>query len=51
MAPGQTIDSWARFMTVIRVFWQPRMEDFGVELVKVASIEDRPQAMTEAIQR
>lgn len=28
-----------------------RMEEFGAELVEVASIEDRPQAMTEAIER
>ena len=49
MAPGQPLLP-GKIYDCNQSLLAARMEDFGVELVKVDSIEDRPQAMTEAIQ-
>lgn len=49
MAPGQPLLP-GKIYDCNQSLLAARMEDFGVELVKIDSIEDRPQAMTEAIQ-
>ena len=49
MAPGQKLLP-GKIYDCNQSLLAARMEDFGVELVKLDSIEDRPQAMTKAIQ-
>ena len=49
MAPGQQLLP-GKIYDCNQSLLAARMEEFGVELVKVDSIEDHPQAMTEAIQ-